>query len=823
MRRRKTAVWLLLSFAIFPSLIAHAKADNARKYDVPPNLMAKALVEFAKQSDISIVRPPLSYRDGKANRLKGQFTLKEGLSQLLKNTGFSFKILSPTAVKVMRGPQKPSPSHPPRKALSLSPPVMEEITVSSTRRTDYADKLPYSLSVLSGAALENLFGGSTNDAAVKLAGLSATNQGESRNKIIIRGLSDGSFSGRTQALVATYLDEARMVYNAPEPGFSLIDIASIEVLRGPQGTLYGSGALGGIYRVVTNKPVFDYFGANVTASIKATEGGSLSHSNTIMLNIPLLEDRLAVRGVAYYEKNGGYIDNVRLGLDNVNSRVLYGGRFTASLNLWDWLNVKAGINFQHHISDDTNYYNGALKPYNRDNYTRENSYDVLTQPYFTLSADLSWANITSNLSWLNRDLDNFYDGTLAVTKLSTLTQTVSRFEDDRYIKTISSETHLTSKEGARLEWLGGLFLSHRHENLLTKFQTPGSAQIAGYGPTDTLFSEKLTENLNEIALFGETTYFLTERFSLTGGLRWFHYSNSALSILDDVGFGHISEARGQQEKSGLIPKFTLSFYANDRQLYYLQIAEGYRLGGINLKGPTLIKNDSHEEEKPDADKTALTTFDSDKLLNAELGFKHQLLDGRFILNGAAFFTNWKNIQSDQYNVSGLPIVGNIGSGYVIGGEIEMIYHPDQALQFQANIAWNSSELTKVNNVFGRAVGAVKNEPLPGAPAFTMNFSGQYDFTLNSDMSGMLGLSYSYVGAANLLYKADAYKQSDAYHLGRVHLEINRGNWRATVFIDNLFNTKANSFAFGNPFSLNELKQVTPLRPRSYGLRIAWVS
>ena len=819
MRRGNRLIFLVSFFIFLNFLTCRGIAESAHDYNVEPAPIAQALVTFAKQSDISIVRPRLSYRDGKTNAIKGHYTLREGLSRLLKGTGFTHKILSPTAVKVIRLPRYHTASDDPSGADDDRPPIIEEIEVSATRRTDFAEKLPYSMSVISGAALDRLRGGSTNDAIYKIAGLSATNQGVSRNKIIIRGLSDGSFSGRTQALVSTYLDNSRMIYNAPEPSFKLLDIASIEVLRGPQGTLYGSGALGGIYRVVTNKPMFDRYEGDISATYKVTHGGAASQEYTAMLNIPVIEDRLAMRGVAYYEEDGGYIDDVRLGLDNVNASELYGGRFAVSLNIVEWLTLTAGINFQHQIDDDTNYYDGALKPLNRDNYLQEPRYDLLKHGYINLDADFSWADLVTNVSWLDRDLDNFFDGTLAVTKLSNLPQIPSSFEDDRHIKTISSETHLSSKGGGKFEWLAGFFLSHRRENLVASFVTPGSAEFAGYGPTDTLYREELTEKLDEIAVFGEATYFLSERFAVTGGMRWFYYNNTAVSFLDDVGIGNITEAMGRQRKNGVAPKFTLSFYASDDRLYYLQVAEGYRLGGINFKGPTEINGDNDENE---IDRTTLSTFVSDRLINVELGLKHRLLDGQLRLNGAVFYTDWQNIQSDQFDFAGLPIIGNIGNGRVIGSEIEIAYHPLRAVQLQASAAWNFSELTKVNSTFGRAVGAVKNGPLPGAPAFTMNVAGQYEFSLGPEMMAIIDLSYTYVGAAHLLYKAGASRKSDAYHLGTAQFGVSRGPWHLTLLVYNVFDTKANTFAFGNPFSLSEIDHVTPLRPRSFSLRLGWI-
>jgi len=816
---RRLAVSLVTLMLVTPSAVAR----EASCFKIGKMSLARALIEFAEQADISMVRPPLHYGDGENTPLTGCYSVDKGLARLLKGTDYSFEILAHDAVKIVRKPRK-MPKHPPApvKATTVRPerPHLEEIVVSTTRRNDYDDHLPYAISVTSRTTLDRLTGAGTGAAALHIVGLAATDQGESRSKLIIRGLSDGAFSGRTQSLVSTYLDYSRMTYNAPEPSFKLVDLATVEVLRGPQGTLYGSGALGGLYRLVTNKPDSTKFASAASAAYSLTKGGTPSNDVTAMVNLPVISNKLAVRAVAYNDENGGYIDDVRLGLKNVNHAELSGGRIAAGLQVGqDWL-ITGGFNIQHHSAEDTSYYNRALGQYNRDNYVREPRTDLLMNPYLTVEAHLPWFDLVSNTSWLDRDMDNYYDASLAIPALSTLPVTPSTYEDDRHIKTLSNETHLTSTSSGRLEWMAGFYLAHRDEQIAATLDTPGSASIPGYGPTDTLYSENLTDHLHEAALFGEITYYLTERFSITGGLRWFYYLNRAESVIDDVGLGGLSEASGRQRRTGFVPKLTFSFQESEHRLYYLQFAEGYRLGDINLKGPAVVTTDEDEGDGETA-LTALTTFKPDRTLNIEAGLKQHLMEDRLALNAAVFYTRWNDIQSDQYNTQGLPTIGNVGNGRVFGAELEFDYRPVRGFEVSGGIAWHDADLTHVSSPFGTTVGATVGEPLPGAPAFSFNIAARKSFPLGHGFKGAIDVDYSHVGGADLLFNATAPRRSDAYHRADVRFEVSKGAWEATLFVDNLLNSSANAFSFGNPFSLASVDQVTPVRPRTFGLRLSW--
>jgi len=816
------AVLLACCLAAPPGATA---SDHTRTFEIEALPLAEALASFARQAGISIGRPPLSFRDGKAHALSGDLTVEEGLHKLLEGTGFTFETLSPSVVRVFRRPPEKKATPKP-EANTPAEPFVQEIMVSSLRRTDNLQKLPYGISAIGASTQQQLGIKTTNAAARRIVGMHATTQGDGQNKVMVRGLSDGAFSGRAQSLVSTYFDNTRLTYNAPDPSLRLVDIERIEVLRGPQGTLYGSGALTGLYRVVTKKPnlVETELGAN--AGLAWTKGGTPSRDISGVVNIPLVEDQFAVRAVAYFEHEGGYIDDLRLGLDNVNQADTYGGRLSARLNLGPNWSLLAGIALQENNRDDSNYYDAGRTFTKRANYVQEPRADSFSQVYATLDADYDWGTLETTFSWTDRNIDATYDGSLAVPKLVLIDVVASPFTLNRDIGTTSNETHLSSKTGGRLEWTIGTFWSKRKERINSNLAIPASV----IWPTEEgdldIYTEQLTGTLKEVALFGEVTYFLTEKLSLTGGVRWFDYSERASSDLVDLGLFLFAQTEGEQKKSGITPKAVLAYHHSKDLMLYAQVAEGYRLGGINLAGPTPIGGGETVA-------TELENFKSDALTNYEVGFKYQSPDKALTTSAAAYVAMWRRIQSQQFSFEGLPDIDNVGSARVIGAEFELAYRPAYDFEVRAHLSASDSELTDTTARFGAEVGT----PLPAAPKFSAGASVYKEFAIGDDLRASVSADYSFEGGADLLFESDFSPEMDSYHLVNARLSMQKDNWSLTLYGNNLIGDTSNVFAFGNPLSLEVIEgedpndpnfvivskglHATPLRPRTFGIELGW--
>ena len=820
---RRSRAWLLSTGVVlllaFPAIAAPRSA--LIPFNISAQPLADAIVEFARQADVSIGYAGLSLGNRESRGVIGYYDLRSAIGQLLDGTGFAFRILDQKTIRILRSPPPTRRLRHVRRAANTrvsGSPAIEEVVVTTMKRAGEVQSLPYSITAVTGTQLRQWNVEEDTEVALRIAGVTMTNRGTGRNKIILRGLSDGTFTGRTQSAVGLYLDDTRITFNAPDPGLKLLDVKRVEVLRGPQGTLYGAGSLGGLFRIVTNKPVLDEFEARASISGSLTRNGDPSNEFQAMVNIPVIKDVLAVRAVGYRQKDGGYIDDILLGLDNVNKTTTTGARFSLRWRISDQWRITGGVNFQNVSADDTQYYDGSLKPLKRGNLLREPHKNDFTQSYLTIDGSFSWGQLVSSTSYVRHDIDNSFDASQAVPIISGLPIVTSPFSESRNIESVIQETRVTSNNHTRLRWLAGVFFSHRDELSNTRLEVPGSGRALNLGPSDVLFSERRVDDINEVALFGELTFQLTKVISLTGGLRWFHSTSAATSLVDEPLVGGPRTSTGHSTVNGVTPKFVIGFQLDPDILAYAQVAEGNRVGGLNLQGPMVLDAGLNAEQTGDNEDAMLSRVPSDHLWNFEIGAKTSYFDRRLIVNVAAFYVLWNNIQSDQIGANGFAFVVDAGDAKIKGVEAELTARPSRRLTVQANVTWNDTGLTEATATLGAKI----DNPLPGAPVFSAGTAIQYDVPLGAGAIGSIGVDYAYVGKSNLAFDKDTSPRMGGYHVGNLRLGVSWTHWRATLFVDNLWDEGANTFAFGNPFSLGVISQITPLRPRTVGLRLNWV-
>ena len=294
------------------------RADSAEarlRVAIPARSYADALIDLGLQTNISVLGTSNCGSGGRTS-LSGRFTLDEALARLLSGAPCRYRIVDPQTVRITGEPPlqpPPTPAPPPRP-----PALVAEIVVTATKRPVAMDRLPAGVSAISGQQIAATGTVDIGRTVGQLAGVLTTNLGPGRDKLLIRGLSDGAFTGRTRSTVGTYLDEAPINYNAPDPDLRLVDIERIEIVRGPQGALYGSGALAGVYRIVTRKPDLQRVAGGVTGYLSTTRGGDQSYDVDGFLSLPIVKDRIAARLVAYGDVQGGYLDNLNLRIANAS-------------------------------------------------------------------------------------------------------------------------------------------------------------------------------------------------------------------------------------------------------------------------------------------------------------------------------------------------------------------------------------------------------------------------------------------------------------------------------------------------------------------------
>ena len=310
--------------------------------------------------------------------------------------------------------------------------------------------------------------------------------------------------------------------------------------------------------------------------------------------------------------------------------------------------------------------------------------------------------------------------------------------------------------------------------------------------------------MNEAAIFGQITYNFSEQLSFTAGARAFDASHDVSASATGLIHG-TSQFRGSNDQNGFAPQFSVAYKPQYDTTFYASYSEGYQLGGLNVDGPI---NASGETEP---------NFDSDTLRNYEAGAKLRLFGGRAVANAAVYFAEWRNVQTDQIAPDGALYILNAGDVRDLGVELEGSAEVFANLHLSGNVFWNNPGFSKTNPLLMTTEGS-----LPGAPAISFGLSSRYDYPLAPDMNAFGTVEYSYVGSSHLGFSETTPPMGN-YQLINLRLGLQRRNWQAILFAENLTNDRGNTFAFGNPFSLQFERQITPPRPRTIGLSLTWAA
>lgn len=808
------------SMTLFPAGISEHRS-RLTFFEIYSQPVSDALIAFALQGNLSIGLQGLDAGGAITPRVSGLYTASDGLRQLLSGSGLSFDFVDSGTVRVFRDaqaePQRVDAGGPGQRQFAdvrRRRLVLEELLVTSTKRERAPQDIAVSVAIVGSDQIEAMDVRDMSDLTSLVAGLSVTNQGPGRNKIFLRGQSDGPIAERTQSTVGIYIDESPLVFSDTNPDFRLLDVKRVEVLRGPQGTLFGAGSLGGTFRIITNKPDPSEALGRVSLSGGFTNSGAPSYAAEGIVNMPILEGRSALRVAAFYDRFGGFIDDVRLGEENINSAKIFGGRASLSLDVSDAWSVIATGNAQKIDLEDTQYYSPDLGLLIRANYVREPRRDQFYQGGLNVKGDLGWAEFLSATTYIRRRIQNVSDASLGVPDLLDLPIVPSPFSSRNKIATLAQEVRL-SHEGKRIDWLVGAFYLDRDENLKTSFTVPGAGLVfadTGF-PTDVVFEEDRDDDVSKYAAFGDFTFRLFPSLEFSLGLRWNRAILDVSSLTMAVLSGRVEETDVPNREDAVTPRLSASYAISPTTTLYAQAAKGFRVGGVNINTPISALFDP--ELDPD-ESLQTQTFTEDSLWNYEIGFKSKLFDDRLRIDAAAFYVNWTAIQTDQVLPTGFLFVTNAGNARNYGFELQVAAQLTGNLTVTAVGIWNDPKLTKANTF----LNAERGDRLPAIAAFTGGLGLYYSRPISDQMLFDVSLDYSFVGSSRLFFDRDLSPRMDAFHKAGLRVGLGWSEWKGKFTISNLFNNRGNTFAYGNSFSLNSTSQFTPLRPRTFGLEIS---
>jgi iron complex outermembrane receptor protein len=766
-----------------------ASAAARIKFQIAPKRYSEALLDIAQQANVTLIGAGAC--DGSSRGVSGAMSLPQALDQVLAGAQCTWVAVAPGAIEIRRRARQAGPAASP-------PPVVSELLVTATKRVRDPRELAVAVTAISGRELQSRAAADVADASGQFAGVLSTNLGPGRNKLLLRGLSDGVYTGLARSTVATYLDGIPLNWSAPDPDLRLVDIERVEVARGPQGALYGAGSITGVYRIVSRKPELDRFGAEVRATAADTHGGSPSGAVEGHVNVPILRGRLGLRMSGYEERQGGYLDDVNLNRKDVDETRRRGGRASLLLHLHDDWSIQLTGAAQRLRSKDTHYTQPG-KGLTRSSRVPEPHANDILMAALTIKGAWDWAELTSSTGFVRHSLNSIYDATQVQDRYTNIEAFTSTYSERNRTRMLVQDLYLTSRGGGPLDWLVGAYASS------TQGHSPSELLIRPMFRPDlegSAYSDDRRDRVEEVAGYGEVSYRFAPDWALALGGRVFTYRARVRSRVISTLF----EPRNLDREShftSFSPKISVQREFGDGDLAYLVFSEGHRGGGVNSGGARPHVPTSREVYHPD------------RLRNLEAGLKVSALDDRLVLNSAAFYALWKNVQTDQFRDSGIPYTTNAGDVQVLGLEGELAYRWTDNLTVQLNGRVARAETTRVNTDF---VPKLANG-LPGAPPFSGGAAVTYRREVFRDWLLGLAAETTYVGRSRVTWEPSALPKMGGYFRNRVVAELSRDGRGVQVFVTNPTDAFDDTFAFGNPFNPFQDPQITPQRPRTVGVTL----
>lgn len=643
--------------------------------------------------------------------------------------------------------------------------ALDEVIVTAQLRKERAQDVPLSITAYDTAALESMGADSFVDYARSVPSLSFANRGANRSEIIIRGISP--ITG--EAAVGLYLDGVGQSNQFNNPDFRLFDVERVEILRGPQGTLYGEGSLGGTIKILTNKPNFDGFEAKVEGTGSNTDGGKFNSAFSGLVNLPA-GDHAAFRVSGFYRNEDGWIDNVADGEKNVNDLQSYGGRIAARFKPTDALDLQAIVNYQKDDVGNLDVHTTippvllgfppGTPPFARDElFAAQDEWEKQDNTQVTLLGDyaLSTGSLEAVFGY-NKENDDRAIDPLTVGLPPDLPLPLF-FTSDSDTKV--AEVRYLSNLGGSFDFVvGGFYRDRQRDNVLTLVDGAILFGLTGDFVNEARFSTKTS------ALYGEG-YYRVGPLTWTLGLRAFS-EKVAAPASTTIGDVTVPAPDDGETFNALTPKFGVSYKASDDRMYYFNVAEGFRSGGTN---PT-----------PSNDPNYVPAFDPDKAWSYELGFKSQFLDRRVTWNSSIYYIDWRDLQI--LGIPDNPALGfttNAGSAHSKGVESELQLRASDRLSLYINASYTNAELD------AEAQGAPAGTPLANVPDWAVNLGIDYHRPITANYNGFVRIDWSYKTATNSSVPVDPLTVVPAYDIGNIRFGIENQRYSATLFVDNFTN------------------------------------
>jgi iron complex outermembrane receptor protein len=691
-------------------------------------------------------------------------------------------------------------------------PVIEEVIVTASKREQSLQDFSGSISVINNFTGVNNIG----DIASQVPGFSILDAGP-RNPtgLIIRGLRMDEVGsndlGGDGSAVASYVDNIPLQGYFVPPSFSLKDLQQVEVLRGPQGTLYGNASIGGLIRYVTAKPDLEKYSVSATAAISQThKSDDVNYDTDLVVNTPLIDNTLGLRLLLGKTENAGFIDNPYLltgAQDDINDDETKQARISLLWQATDNFALNSSYHYQKINVGDRQATNES---FTGDKYTASSRYLQPMQGELQLASidanyEMEWATLTASVNRYDYQHAESADQTDYLLALGGsyysdydafsgyTASTVDVVKD-------SAELRLVSPNDQPLRWLVGGFYSRDDLDVLIGDYVPGFAAYSGEDrPNDIDYLATQTEILDEYSAYGEITYDLTSKWEASVGARYVRYEDDleSCSALYPAYPDFYCEG-GDEVSNDTFGKFSSTYKFTENQNIYFAVAEGYRRGGANVLP---------------VDATANRFYNPDKATNYEVGTHSAWLKDRLRFNAAIFNIDWDNLQV-QISENGRTVWANAGEARSQGVEFDVSAQLTGEFILRAGYSYTNAEITESVE----SIDVYDGNQLPGSPRTQWSLSLDYaESFASADVDASIGVNR--FGEIYTALNPDFYnyQKLDSFTTANARIGVTLGNWRLGAFVNNIENTRGITGARSDEWHGEQGQFEYITRPRTVGL------
>ncbi|MES2056552.1 MAG: TonB-dependent receptor [Pseudomonadota bacterium] len=818
--RARTGLGLMGALALAPICLAAmpAAAQEAVRLKLPPQPLAEAIRQVGRKTRTEIVFSPSIVDSRRVPALDGSFTTQEALDRLLAGTGLVARRTAQGAFVI----ERPQTSAGPSGGEALMPVAADDtdIVVTATKRPEVARKISGSISVQTGEQLEKLGAQGLGDYLQRMPGVIFNAARPGDGAIAIRGIASTTGKDQGQATTGIFINDVPLTdpsISIGTPDIDTFDVANVSVLRGAQGTLFGSASLGGAVNYQASRPDLGRTSARVQGTLSGTQHGGTGGAGKAMINAPIIDDVLGVRGVFVYRRDAGYIDNIGTGKSDSNTTVTKGGRLLVS-----WKpGPRTTINYMYLEQKQETEDVGFQQPLTAGTLRKSTLFDDRA----------TFSTLIHNLR-LDQDLD-----------FATLTATATyhrkkSFQQDDYTSTFSAdlfglapvtseargrnrgqtyEIRIASAPGGAFDYVVGAMYDSTKTALNQRVTATGLQAVvddlfgpgsgAVIAPGDLFIGGEVIGKADEKALFGEATYHLDDRLKVTLGGRLFDQQLKLHSTLTGLaatlGGNPASGLGGGQKSSGFNPKGSITWTPGSDLMIYALASKGFRFGGPNII-PGLPGTNVPAQ------------YRSDSLWNYELGARMDLFDRKLLLDVTAFYIDWSDIQlrltSGQLNYA-----DNAGSARSYGVEASATLRPIDGVSLTSSLTYLNAKLSDSFDPDPSAPGPVvpRGSTLPGASKWQLSNVLGYEHRDAASTWSFL-LSHRYVSRAPGALVAGGVlsgAELGGYHLFNLRAGVSDDRYGITLFVDNIGDSRGVTSGSADP-----LEQFI-VRPRTFGVTV----